>query len=64
MLNAFLERDLLSEDDVNLMKSWQHSGFNVWLGADIMPEEKEERLFVSRYLVKCPLSLDRLEILV
>ena len=28
-----------------------------------MPEEKEERLFVSRYLVKCPLSLERLEIL-
>ena len=58
-----LERDLLSEDDVNLMKSWQHSGFNVWLGEDILPEEKEERLFVSRYLVKCPLSLERLEIL-
>lgn len=63
VLNAFLERDLLSEDDVNLMRSWSYSGFNVWVGEDIMPEEQEERLFVSRYLVKCPLSLERLEIL-
>ncbi len=51
VLNAFLERDLLSEDDVNLMRSWSHSGFNVWVGEDILTEEEEERLFVSRYLV-------------
>lgn len=63
VLNAFLERGLLSQDDVNLMKSWEHSGFNVWVGDDILPESEEERLFVSRYLVKCPLSLERLEIL-
>jgi hypothetical protein len=62
VFEMFLERELLSEEDVLLMKSWKHSGFSVWFGEDILPEAKEQRLFTGRYLVKCPLSLDRLSV--
>ena len=44
------------------MNSWQHSGFRVWLGDDILPEEDEKRLFISRYLAKAPVALKRMEI--
>ena len=44
------------------MKTWKHSGFKVWLGEDICHENQEQRLFISRYLAKCPLSLERIEI--
>jgi hypothetical protein len=60
VFGMFLESELLSEEDVLLMKSWKHSGFSVWFGDDISAESEEQRLFTGRYLVKCPLSLDRL----
>jgi hypothetical protein len=62
VFGMFLESELLSEEDVLLMKSWKHSGFSVWFGDDISAESEEQRLFTGRYLVKCPLSLDRLSI--
>ena len=59
----FLDKDLLSEDDIRSMKSWSHSGFSVWVGDAISEESSEQRLFAARYLVRCPLSLERLSIL-
>ena len=58
-----LEKELISEEAVCNMKSWNHSGFRIWLGDDIQPENQEQRLFISRYLAKCPISLSRIKIL-
>jgi hypothetical protein len=35
----------------------------VWLGDDISANNSEQRLFIARYLEKCPISLKRVEIL-
>jgi hypothetical protein len=59
----FLDRELLSEDDIRSMRSWPNSGFSVWVGDAISEEASEQRLFAARYLVRCPLSLERLSIL-
>ena len=61
VLNIFLENELLSREQLDSIKSWKNSGFGVWIGESIL--SKEQRLFVSRYLVKCPISLDRIKIL-
>lgn len=59
----FSNRELLSEDDIHSMRSWPNSGFSVWIGDAISEESSEQRLFAARYLVRCPLSLERLSIL-
>ncbi len=59
----FLNQGLLSEEDSCSMKSWPNSGFSVWIGDSISEEASEQRLFAARYLVRCPLSLERLSIL-
>ncbi len=59
----FLDRELLSEDDIRSMKSWPNSGFSVWIGDSISEDALEQRLFAARYLVRCPLSLERMSIL-
>ena len=59
----FLNKGLLSEGDICSMRSWPNSGFSVWVGDGISEDALEQRLFAARYLVRCPLSLDRLSIL-
>jgi len=45
------------------MKSWQHSGFNVFVGELIQYSDQKRLLFAARYLKKCPLSNERLKII-
>ena len=60
---AFLiGEDLLNQETVNLMKSWQHSGFNFYAGEPIGADDENARLFLARYLKKAPLALERLSI--
>jgi len=56
------EKQLIDEEVISNMKSWEHSGFNVWLSEPIAAEEKERRLYLASYLKKCPVSLNRLEV--
>ncbi|MCB0325091.1 MAG: transposase [Bdellovibrionales bacterium] len=44
------------------MLSWEHSGFSVHAADEITAEDENARLFLARYLKKCPLSLERLRI--
>ena len=59
----FLNKGLLSEEDICSMRSRPNSGFSVWIGDAISEDASEQRLFAGRYLVRCPLSLERLSIL-
>ena len=60
---AFLiKEELLSEDVASEMKSWAHTGFNVYAAEPIAGEDARARLFLARYLKKAPLSLARLRI--
>ncbi len=44
------------------MKSWEHSGFNVFVGEPTSPSDTKRLLFAARYLKKCPVSNERLSI--
>ena len=63
MLQALLQKQLLSPEDVDNILGWPHSGFNVFIGDPILPSDSDRLLFVARYLKKCPLSNERIRIL-
>lgn len=63
ILDALMHEGLIDQDTVENMRSWEHSGFHVFVGEPIQPSDKDARLFVARYLKKCPVSLLRLELL-
>ena len=44
------------------MKTWPHSGFSAFLGEPIAADDIEQRLFVARYLKKCPVSNERISL--
>ena len=62
MLLALLAKDLLTEADIDNIKSWPRSGFNVFVGELIEHSDQQRLLFAARYLKKCPLSNERLTI--
>ena len=52
----------LTEETINNMLAWQHSGFNVWIGEPVTPEDADSLKFLARYLKKCPFSSKRIEL--
>jgi len=62
VFTALLATELITEETVDSMKSWSHSGFNVHIGEKIAPEDDNARLFLGRYLKKAPLAETRLSI--
>ena len=54
------KRELLSDDDVAQILSQDHTGFGVWLGDAFHDKESEQ--FVTRYIERDPLSLEKLSI--
>jgi hypothetical protein len=57
-----LEAELIDQDTIDSMKTWEHSGFNFFAGEPIGGDDKDARLFLARYLKKAPLALERLSI--
>ena len=58
-----LKAELITEDVIDQIRSQEHWGFNVWLGEPISTADTEQRLFIARYLKRCPLALDRLSLI-
>ncbi len=59
IFNALLDVGLITQDTVDNMRSWEHSGFNVFLAESTPAENRDARLFLARYLKRPPLSLER-----
>ena len=62
IFNALLKEELITDETVNTMRSWDHSGFSVYSAEPIEATDHDARLFVARYLKKSPIALDRLSI--
>ena len=63
LLSTLEHNDVIAPEVIENMRTWQHSGFHVYAGEPIEPEDEEKRLFLARYLLKCPISLKRMELL-
>ena len=53
----------LRPETAEMMRSWNHSGFNVHAGEPVLPTDKERLEHLARYVTRAPLALDRLELL-
>ena len=44
---------------MELILSWQYSGFNVYVEKTISPDDKESLTHVARYMLRAPVILSR-----
>ena len=63
VFKLLLERELIDPGTVENMKSWEHSGFNVWVGEPVEASDSEGRLFLGRYLKKSAVILPNLQLI-
>lgn len=60
VLKALQDEELINEQVVEQILSWQHSGFNVWVGEVLHADEDNSRLFVSSYIDRNPVENDKI----
>ena len=53
---------LLSEERIRLLLSWRHSGFSVHTSVTVPPDDRDGLERLARYLLRPPVSLDRLHV--
>ena len=54
------EHDLLSDERIKILRSWRRSGFSIDNDLYIYPSDTQALETLSRYIVRCPVSLQRL----
>ena len=62
IFQALLARELISQEVVDSMKSWPHSGFNVYAAEAISGQDERACLFLARYLKKAPVAAERVSV--
>ncbi|MCA9375289.1 transposase [Candidatus Dojkabacteria bacterium] len=62
LLTLMKRAELVPDSRIELIESWQHSGFSVWAGEPIDYSEQESILFISRYIDKGPVANSKISI--
>jgi len=62
VLRSLHTEGLLSPEQIDNILSWPHSGFSAFIGDTIDPDDRPRLFFLARYLRKCPLSNERIQI--
>jgi len=60
VFKMFHEEGMISEELVENMRSWKHSGFSVHSGNPVKPEDEDSRKTLSEYISRAPFSLERM----
>jgi len=60
VLAMLVKQQRLTEDTMEKLRAWQHSGFSVFIGDPIGEEATGSRARLARYIVKPPVALERL----
>lgn len=60
VLAKFCKLELISDEVMSQILSQEHSGFSVWIGEPF--QDAESKHFVSRYIERGPVSLERLKL--
>lgn len=62
MLTLLKKKELIDETVVENILSWTHSGFSVWAGDTVSPEDTDALLFLPRYIDRGPVAGNRISI--
>ena len=54
------QHDLLSNERIKILRSWRFSGFSIDNDVYLYPSDTQALETLSRYIVRCPVSLQRL----
>jgi hypothetical protein len=60
VFKMLLSRKKTTEDLVDMMMGWRHSGFNVYCGPRIPPGEEDAMENLARYIIPASFSQDRM----
>jgi hypothetical protein len=60
VFKMLLSRKKITEDLVDMMMGWRHSGFNVYCGPRIQPGEEEAMENLARYIIRASFSQERM----
>ena len=60
IIRLLKSKDLLSDERIELLDSFRHSGFSVDASVTVCPQDTEGLERLCRYLLRCPLSLSRI----
>lgn len=60
VLTTMRDSDLIEQSVIDNIMSWQHSGFSVWAGEPIMPDQDDAQAFVARYIDRGPIANKRI----
>jgi hypothetical protein len=63
LLEALLQAGEIEHATIDLIRSWEHSGFHTYVGDPIQADQEETRLFTARYLKKSAVANSRLELI-
>ena len=60
VFTLLLAKGKITPDLINLLKSWKHSGFQVFCGPRIHPREKASMENLARYIIRASFSQERM----
>ena len=60
VLMMLLSRGKITRGLMALIRSWSYSGFQVYVGPRISPAEEEATENLARYIIRAPLSQERM----
>jgi len=63
VFKTFLKQRKITEERIELLRSWKHSGFRVFAERRIAQSERQELESLLQYMERAPVSLERLSYL-
>ncbi len=60
VLTLLPSKGKITPDHITLLKSWKHSGFQVYCGPRIHPRKKEVMENLARYIIRASFSQERM----
>jgi hypothetical protein len=55
-----LFRKKITEEPIDMMMGWRHSGFNVYFGPRVQPGEEEAMENLAQYIIRASFSQERM----
>ena len=60
LLKMLLSKGKITQDLINILLSWRHSGFNVFCGPRIYPRDEDAMENLARYIIRASFSQERM----
>jgi len=60
LLRVLLSKGKITQDLINILLSWRHSGFNIFCGPRIYPRDEAAMESLARYIIRASFSQERM----